>query len=208
MGETDSIISKKRVFFLDGRNFFAINTQGIKQNLERKFVFQNLKIKTKFPQTLYVELEEREPSLLVSFVDSSSSASSSLKYYFLDKEGKIIREAAFNEGSGLIKVSIEKSDKPRVLGQQILLTANLPFLQFLKENLKIMGVDINQYLFSTGDDKVVNIQTGEGWKIVVDRQNDWKKQMQVLDTLLKNKIKDRKNLKYIDVRFENRSYYQ
>jgi len=32
--------------------------------------------------------------------------------------------------------------------------------------------------------------------------------MQVLDTLLKNKIKDRKNLKYIDVRFENRSYYQ
>ena len=47
-----------------------------------------------------------------------------------------------------------------------------------------------------------------GWKIMFDRQSDWKKQLQVLETILKEKIKDRTNLKYIDVRFENRSYFQ
>ena len=72
-----------------------------------------------------------------------------------------------------------------------------------KTNVNISFAELDK------DGGVVNLITTEGWRIIMDRQNDWEKQMQVLTIFLRDKIKDkRNNLHYIDVRYENRSYYQ
>ena len=96
-----------------------------------------------------------------------------------------------------------------LINESAIVPAAVQFLLFLQEkipaktNVNISFAELDK------DGGVVNLITTEGWRIIMDRQNDWEKQMQVLTIFLRDKIKDkRNNLHYIDVRYENRSYYQ
>ncbi|MCX6779251.1 MAG: hypothetical protein NTU97_03400 [Candidatus Magasanikbacteria bacterium] len=209
LNKVNQVVSKKRFWFLDGKNIFFVNTNQIKKDLEDKFVFENLKISTSLPQSLNVEVQEKEAKMILFTYFGSST--STYNYFFLDETGKIIRQSDEKEFglSTLPKVLIEKNDMELKLNEQVLVPANYEFIKFLEEKINNKNnIFIDHYSLTTRTEKTLNIQTGEGWKIVVDRQNDWNKQIQVLETILKDKIKDRKNLKYIDVRFENRSYFQ
>jgi len=209
LNRVNQVVSKKRLGLLDGNNIFFINTNQIKKDLEEKFIFKNLKVSTNFPQGLEIEVQEKEAQMVL--FTGLGSSTSTFSYFLLDETGKIIRQS--NEAEvktiNFPKVLIEKNDTELKLNEQILVPANYEFIKFLEDQVNNKNnVFINYYILANRTDKTLNILTGEGWKIIVDRQNDWKKQIQVLDTILKEKIKDRKNLKYIDVRFENRSYFQ
>lgn len=210
LNKVNQIILSKRFFLFNGSNIFIVNTKKIKSELDNNFIFKKLEVTKDFPQHLIIKIQEREAKMILMAAVSTST--STFNYYILDETGKNIRqekELTAEILSQLPKITIEKINWEPKLNEQIISPANYEFINFLEEKLNNKnGIVIEKYSLTTSTDKVINAWTGEGWKIMFDRQSDWKKQLQVLETILKEKIKDRKNLKYIDVRFENRSYFQ
>lgn len=204
----NQVTTRKNLFIFNGLNFFTIDTKQIEKKLKESFIFKNLKIAKSFPQTLNIEIEEKTAKAIFW----TGNASGTIKYFILDDEGKVIRSSDDGEiaayMANLPKITIE-SKLDAKLNENVINQANYEFISFLNNEIKKMeNLPINYFALNSISEKTINIVTGEGWKIIFDRQNDWKKQIQVLETILRDRIRDRKNLKYIDVRFENRSYFQ
>jgi hypothetical protein len=56
--------------------------------------------------------------------------------------------------------------------------------------------------------KEIKVMTSEGWYVLFDLTRDIKSQLSILKAALAEKIPDRKNLQYVDLRIENRIYYK
>lgn len=205
----EDVMSKKRFFFLDGHNIFLVDLSKIKEEIKNKIVLENLSVESKSPQTLQIKITEKTPKLILQ--SNLINASSTIANFFaLDGEGKIIRKIDSINDPALPVIIFDKNPPEFSLSNQIISQATIEFIYFLNKNINnVNNVDISYFLIDGANERVINVQTSEGWKIILDRQNDWQKQVQVLNLLLQEKIKkDRKKIKYIDVRYENRSYYQ
>lgn len=209
----NKILNAKRWRFLNGRNYFLTNTGKIKKEIEAKYSLESLKIKNKFPNKMEIIVKEKQAQLLLENSLAQLNGEPKNHYYLIDKEGAVIQEVNpvdINSANYLNLLMLKfQENRNFSVNEPLIVPATVQFLLFLQEKIpaktgvKISFVELDQ------DGGVVNLTTTEGWRIIMDRQNDWDKQMQVLTIFLRDKIKDkRSNLHYIDVRYENRSYYQ
>lgn len=199
-------LNQKRLFFLDNHNIFLIDLSEIKKIIQDRYVLESLDISKDFPQGLKILLKEKIPQLI--FQNEN-------KYYLVDEDGKITQEIKLADlGSDLFlniplfqKISSSTIDKINI---QVIPVATEQFINFLFQNIpKKTQTNLTYAIIMDEEGSVLNLVTSEGWKIIVDRQSDWNKQIQVLSVILRDKIKNnRSKLHYIDVRYENRSYYQ
>jgi len=204
---TEEILNSKRWFLFNGRNIFLVDTKKIKNNLDERFSFQELKIAKNFPQTLIIAIKEKEPRIIFK---------KDAQLWLLDGEAKKIQETTdmnLIKSLNLPVIGLEKTEfleKNFETGTGLISKSNIEFISFLFKNLtKQSKISADEFILNDRDSKIMNVITNEGWKIIFDRQNDWETQLQVLNIILKDKIKEkRKLLNYIDVRFENRSYFQ
>lgn len=210
----NEILNKKRFWFFNNRNYFLINLNKINEEIKKRYALEDLKIQTKLPDTLKITLQEKQAKLLLQNIVPQLNIESKNYYYLIDAEGKIIQELNENEinnASFLILLMLKSQDlKNLQIGGPVVSPATVEFLDFLQQKIP-EKTRVNLAFGSLADQegRVVHLTTTEGWKIIMDRQNDWEKQLQVLIVFLRDKIRDnRKNLRYIDVRYENRSYYQ
>ncbi|KKR49195.1 MAG: hypothetical protein UT86_C0001G0167 [Candidatus Magasanikbacteria bacterium GW2011_GWC2_40_17] len=205
----EKVMSKKRFLFFNGHNIFLVDLNKIKEEIKNKIVLENLDVNSKSQRSLQIKISEKSPKLILQ--SNLINASSTIANFFsLDSEGKIITEANKSDNLTLPVIIFEKNPPNFSLNNQIISQATIEFIYFLNKNIdKVNNVNISHFLVDGINERVINVQTDEGWKIILDRQNDWQKQVQVLNLLLQEKIKkERKSIKYIDVRYENRSYYQ
>ncbi len=209
----NQILNAKRWWFFNGRNFFIANMAKIEKEIKKDYALENLKINTEFPSGLKITVKEKPAKLLLENSLSQLNGEPKNYYYLIDEEGKVIQEvnpADINSAAYLNLLLLKSQEnKDFAINELVVVPAAVQFLLFLQEkipaktNVNISFAELDQ------DGGVVNLTTTEGWKIIMDRQNDWEKQMQVLTIFLRDKIKEkRNNLRYIDVRYENRSYYQ
>ena len=210
---TNRILDAKRFWFFNGRNYFIINTSKIEKEIKSTYALENLKIKSSFPNKIEISVKEKQAKLLLENSLAQLNGEPKNHYYLIDSEGKVIQEvdpADINNSAYLNLLMLKTQEIEKfVINQSVIVPAAVQFLLFAQEkipektNINISFVELDK------DGGVVNLTTTEGWRIIMDRQNDWEKQMQVLTIFLRDKIKDkRNNLHYIDVRYENRSYYQ
>lgn len=210
---TDQILNTKRWWLFNNRNFFTVNTNKMEKEIEKKYALENLKISAEFPSGLKITIKEKQAKLLLENSLAQLNGEPKNHYYLIDEEGKVIQEVSPSDINSAVYLNLlmlkfqEIKDFP--INESAVVPAAVQFLLFTqkkipeKTNVNISFAELDK------DGGVVNLTTTEGWRIIMDRQNDWEKQMQVLTIFLRDKIKDkRKNLHYIDVRYENRSYYQ
>ncbi|MBI5022818.1 MAG: FtsQ-type POTRA domain-containing protein [Candidatus Magasanikbacteria bacterium] len=210
---TNRILDAKRLWFFNGRNYFIANTNKIEKEIKTTYALEDLKIKSSFPNKIEISVKEKRAKLLLENSLAQLNGEPKNHYYLIDGEGKIIQEvdaADINSAAYLNLLMLKTQEMENLtINESAVAPAAVQFLLFLQEkipaktNVNISFVELNK------DGGVVNLTTTEGWRIITDRQNDWEKQIQVLTIFLRDKIKDkRNNLNYIDVRYENRSYYQ
>lgn len=200
-------MAQKRWIFFSGRNYFLLDLVKIKTDIKSQFVLGSLQVKKNFLKII-ITIQEKQPKLLLC-----NTINGHAKYYLIDGEGIILQETGATEASTQLH-SLPRLEKVNVanikVGETVLPKATLEFIVYLYDNIyKNNKIAISYVTMADEGGRELNLVTEEGWKIIVDRQNDWEKQLGVLNVMLRDKIKDnRKNLQYIDIRYENRSFYQ
>lgn len=210
----NQILSAKRWWLFNGRNYFLANTGGIEEKINQNYALEDLKIKTEFPSGLKIIIKEKPAALFLQNSLAQLNGEPKNYYYLIDGEGKIIQEVnpdEINSAAYLALLLLKfQENKNFSVNETVITPATVKFLLFLREKIpEKTKINLSFAELADEEGRVVNLTVTEGWRIIVDRQNDWEKQMQVLTIFLRDKIKDkRSNLHYIDVRYENRSYYQ
>lgn len=214
-----NVLDQKKWFFFNNRNYFFTDLEAIQQTLKEKYAISQLSIEKHLPRMLTITLKEKETPLLLQLSCETGKQGEKIlpprQYFWLDEDGKISQEVTA-EAAGQISFTqhppwlIKNECLEPLIGEEIINRATLEFTLYLFNNVtKQAKIPVTAVEMADNDGRVLNIITIDGWKVIVDRQNDWEKQINVLAVILRDKIKEKRDgLMYVDVRYENRSYFQ
>jgi cell division septal protein FtsQ len=162
------------------------------QNYSR---LSSVKITKKLPDTLEIEVQEREGGLVWETGD---------KRYLIDIEGVVFSECLGE--SNLPKV-IDSKKLPVVLNSQIVSSDFVNFVLGLTDKLPKEGISIVSITVpeSTYD---LWVKTKEGFDIYFDVTRNLDPQLAKLKVLLKEIGGERNYIQYIDLRIENKIFYK
>lgn len=188
-------------------NFILISKRKIRNHLMEKFKkISEVKVEKIFPDTIKVEITERESLLLWC---------SGGPCYIVDEKGCAYSGADFEspeiKENNLIRLA-DASAKPVNLGEKVLNKDYISFVLELAEELKKEApINISsecQTSCRVAED--VRIKTSEGWDIYFNGKISAKQSIRALKTFLEKEMKteDKERLEYIDLRAENKVYYK
>ncbi len=209
----NQISNQKRFLIFSQKNIFLFNKNQFKRIISGKYNFQDLKIFKKLPSKLEIEIKERLPFLILVQGEN---------LWFLDDKGQILEKISEEE---IVKNSlplVSVSNIPNNLtvsalcsgqkGQKILSEERVYFIveTFRKLPSKIENLKIVSFKIPDLKESKIIAKTQEEWEIYLDENFTTEEQLNNLYLILKEKIKkeERKNLKYIDLRFGEKIYYK
>jgi len=217
----NDILDKKILIFFDHNNIFLIQKNSLFKTLNKNFP-QILSIKMNkniINKTLVLNImERREVGIYCEGkfapLEPQENESAALEYsqgecYYIDVNGVIFEKAPQTSGT-LILVIKDLSLVDAKIGESIigpeLLTELINLRIYLSDQLSLKVVD---FVIDSNILKEIRINTNEGWYLLLDPSRSLLEQAEDLRLALDEKIKDeRSNLKYIDLRIENRVYYK
>ncbi|MFC1789613.1 cell division protein FtsQ/DivIB [Patescibacteria group bacterium] len=182
----------RKLFFTETKSIFLVDLKGIKSSVLEFFPkIEKLEIKRGFFDSLKIEIKERDPVAVFRQGE---------KYFLTDSNGFVFEET-ISAGSYFIieNQNLYSEIKP---GEQAVFEEIFSQIINIKNNL-IEELNISSVAVVIISDQRVNFETADGWEIYFNLKGDLNWQMSALDALLENKIppENRKNLKYIDLRF-------
>lgn len=205
----DSQISGQRFLIFQQSNIFIFDKKSLSENINAKYFLNSLTIKKDLPSTLIIQIKEKTSKLIWA---------TNNKNYYLDLSGTVISEVSSVSTVGTEELPMEvkstglptiydESNREAAIGEKVLSEEQV--LAVVELSLKISqfaDVEIDSYKLT--NEKELRAVAKEGWYILFTDSNI-ENQLKKLDLILKEKIKDqRKNLEYIDLRFEDRVYYK
>lgn len=220
--DTNTIIS--------GKNIFIISFPGIEEAILKEYKqIKTINFRKSLPDKIVVDIEERDPigiwcpskdpsitgsatttriPLLRNFQEfldaqkSDESYTKNLNCFLIDKDGVIyeaskkasLKIVSYNEGCEIGKEALS----PNIL--DIVLSTKKKIEDASKTNV------VEVFIFSPNQ---INFKTAQGWWAYLNPKKDIDWQVNAMKTVLDNKIPKNKRhlLKYIELRFENISYY-
>jgi hypothetical protein len=128
--------------------------------------------------------------------------------FYFNKGGIIFKDAPQTSGS-LILLIKDYSNKDYRLGDKVLDENFLDILLQTKEELfSKMGLKAASFDIESFPVEILRVVTSESWYILFSLKRDIKSQLLALKAALDEKIQNRMNLQYVDLRIENRIYYK
>lgn len=205
-------IGGNRVFFAPKSSFFLIRTENLSQVIASQFLkIDSIEIRKKFPDTISISLRERKLwgiycNNLSPNEDSEERGDAACAY--IDTRGFAYGTAPDSRGSLIVKI---KSDgTPPGIGSQIISEDAAEkmrhFSRELKTRLDIETVGFELLAKLPAEFRAV---TADGFRIYVNRDDDFENSFRVLSALFQGELKNKKeNLAYIDARFGNKVFYK
>ena len=189
----------------DYGNIFLVTENKIKNDLIKKIPkIGDLEIsKNLIKRSIKLTIEERGRLGIACQVKEETE-----DCFYIDKQGIIFEDAPQTSGS-LILLIKDYSQREFYLGKKIFEQRIVDFIsqarQDLSSEIGLTALDFNVLSFPPKDLKVM---TNEGWYIIFDLEGDIKNQLRSIKVALEEKIENRENLEYVDLRIENRIYYK
>jgi len=182
-----------KILFFGTKNIFFVNSNKIRENILKKFPqIEEVEVKRGFPDALnLVIIERKEVGIFCRDI-----------ICFLLDHGGVIFEPASTE-SPLLKFQNQALAEELDLGKKVIDKGIMDSISEigsrLREDLKIL---IKEVLIVSQER--VNIKTADGWEVYFNPKKDLNWQITELAAILENRIplEKRKNLKYIDLRFD------
>ncbi|MEA3293282.1 MAG: cell division protein FtsQ/DivIB [Patescibacteria group bacterium] len=195
---------EKRIIFFDSKSIFLCNLKEINDLLLMKFPqISKIDLKRDFPNTITAKIEERRP---VAYWSQNSD------YFYIDKEGvifdlvkgDIFDKSEKNKNLLFVKIKDLNNFVENIqLGEKVIEKERLN--QILKiESVFKKEIKIQIETASIISERRLDVKLSEGYDVYFNIKKDIDWQLTELKFLLKEKITpdERKNLKYIDLRFE------
>jgi len=184
------------------KNIFLLKSAEIKTQILDQFPeILELDFQKKIPHALVIQVKEKKEIATLCYEDYQ-------KCLFIDENGLMFKqvEKELIGDDGLIILLREPNENLNLRESFSLNNKIEDFLEIegiLENNLKI---EIKNFIIIS--QKRLNIKTEEGWDIYFNLEKDIKLQITKLRVLLEKEIPmaDRKNLEYIDLRFERIFY--
>lgn len=130
------------------------------------------------------------------------------KCFFMDEGGIIYREAPEMSGS-FLPIFYNQSSQVYNLKDQVSASSTIGFALLAKKELRQAEIDLIGFLIKEKGSPDLVALTDEGWLIYFDSSRSAVRQINVLESLLNEEIKEkRENLEYVDLRIANRVYYK
>lgn len=203
----NNIISKKVVSIgswnLISKSFFLVNKKEINNNLLDEFpVIKAIRVVKKFPNNIDINITEKDP--LGAYCDDNDC-------FLIDQNGVIFERLDNLSNETFI---IKQTDVNKLLnaGDVIVSERRIKAISKISDVLR-EGFQINLRNAVINNSSRLNIITNEGWKIYFDLSDSANidNQIKKLDSLLGVGLSggegegDRKNLRYIDLRPNDRA---
>ncbi|OGZ18561.1 MAG: hypothetical protein A2175_01045 [Candidatus Nealsonbacteria bacterium RBG_13_42_11] len=176
-----------------GDNIFLFAPAEIKRAFLGTFPqVADINLQRDFPDGLKISIKERKPVAI--FCQDKIC-------FDLDKEGTLFESGATSSDS-LPEIESQIFNKEVKSGTVVLSEDVLSQILNINERLKNFGVPAEE--FSVVSEQRLNSKTSEGWEIYFNLKGDTEWQLTELSALLKAKIpsQKRKNLEYVDLRFD------
>jgi len=229
----ESQINKRRFLIFKQNNLFIFDNNELRKKINEKYVLDDLKINKDFPRSIKVELKEKI-SLVIWVsneryynLDSNGIAISELinlnrpkkeeltkkknseKVEIEQPEPKVFDIKIDDQEFGSFPLIYDESNKDVTLGQSITKPEMISIILNLTKKIpEKINLNVNYFKIPNPESKEIKAVTLEGWGIYFDTNKDLEGQLNNLKLILDEKIKNRTNLQYIDLRFGNRVYYK
>ena len=198
-------------WLLPKTNFLIYPQSSIERALAAEFPrFKTVSIGIRKPQTLEIQLLEREPRYTWCGAEPSANPPSC---YFLDEEGYIFDQAPYFSGEVYFRFYGETATNPV---NSYFLEDNFKELINFKENIATIGLEpVALYNYGTDREMFLSaVSQKEKPKIIFKASEDYTKITENLEAALRTEplmtdfIKKYSSLQYIDLRFANKVYYK
>ena len=214
----DNFLKSRRLLVIPNQNILFSNVGGFKREVGDKYVLDELVIKRKLPNKLFITVNERTA---IAILCTGS------EYFYLDSQGVILRRLSHNEvypGSefGPFKqapeLNIVQFDLPYVYlesNEQVKVGEN--FLETQKF-MQILGSNDDLTLYTPYTAKFYKIKdlasnwfklaTEQGFEIHISLDKSIQTQIVKFYTFVKEQGINPADYAYFNIRFEDRIYYQ
>jgi cell division septal protein FtsQ len=185
---------KHQVVFWNTKSIFLTNFKEINNFLLKRFPgIAGVEIKKIFPKTLIVIINERKPVAIFYHQDQK---------FFIDKEGVIFKKAEKGQEINFLKIENLIFEKELILDRQVLEKKLMEQIIKIKQQLNKKEILITGAVLASKER--LNIKTVENWEIYFSLRDDISTQIFNLGVVMRERISPerRKNLKYIDLRFD------
>lgn len=201
----DGDLSGKYMNIVGRNNLLLVRTGKMENDLKERFKkIEMISIKRKFPSTLAVNIKEKKPTLIFS---------SNGKYLITDEYGEAFEEIG-PDSSDFSQtqwpVLIDTSNRPVEEKEMVLTPEIIKFFSQIRSKLE-EKLDINLERESETPNRMsgdIRIKTVDGWRIYFNANLDAEKEIEILRMVIQEKISDRNNLEYIDLRSDNKVFYK
>ncbi|HBR80348.1 MAG: hypothetical protein UX09_C0004G0017 [Candidatus Uhrbacteria bacterium GW2011_GWE2_45_35] len=215
----EDYLSSRSLLFFKTSNRLFFNEEKMRSLLEDKYSFSTLDVKRE-KQTLAIIFKEKISSFL--WLTNSNS-------YLLDETGSVIRATPTEETElilsppliqgptkigGLIPETVkilvfqDLANKPISVGDAVLLENEVYNVRTFFEAMYSAGIIIDRFELNRSIGSWLKAETQEGFDLLFDPSGDVLQQADNVLLLLKDQVKDRSALEYIDVRFGDHVYYK
>lgn len=211
-------LEKSRFLFFDQSNIFFFKKSVLKKELFSRYQIQKVKVKKKYFDTILVEIIEK-PIALVWLSENQK--------YYLDKNGiattkvgetsNLVVEGG-GEGTEIIRSDsktlsyptiADQNNRPVEIGTEAVLPTTAEFLIALHQGLlERADFDISHYTIISPAADEITMVTKEGWQAHFNLTDLPETQVERLFLILQNRVDDRDNLEYIDLRFGEKIFYK
>lgn len=190
-----------RFFIFKQNNIFLFSKKLGEKAINSKYVVEDLKIKKRWPHTLKIQFKEKPSTLILSLNN---------KYYYLDLTGLILTEVPVFEINKNFPLVIFEGSREMRVGERFLNPDLIKFITDLKTIFTTKTkIPLASFKIKEKEETNLIVLTQEGWEVYLDSQDNLENQINNFLLVLRGKIKEqRKNLKYIDLRFGNRVFYK
>lgn len=210
-------LRQKRFLIFSQDNIFFFSSRQAKKIMNDVYSFEYLKIKKRFFNSIIVEVKEKTPAVV--WVLGS-------KKYYLDSAGMVTKELVTNnliiepgkEGTEVVRVGATKENYPLVydesnqkltVGQEAVDKNFINFISQLEEILKNnVDFEVLHYITPNPLSEQLTMVTTEGWQAHFKTTDSAQAQINRLLLILQQKVGERANLQYIDLRFGDKVFYK
>lgn len=202
--KVESYLSQPFLFVFHRRNRFLFNQSDLKAAISSSYAFDRIDVERKEGHVT-VKIQEKVPRLVWR---------SGEHWYFVDGSGTVIREITKEEAgqdddpAKPLPRFLDVDHADVTVGNTVLSKDEAANALTFQELLRAQNILFGTTRVDRLAGEWMSVETADGFSVLFDPIADVAKEAANLDAVLRNEVKDRAALSYVDVRFGDHVYFK